>query len=155
MTSRFLNVSRPHFHLKYWLDNLTVSCRTRRPWCPKASWLIPITFLFCKMAWNSGRMVRKSLDMISGEASTAQRAIWVCAWSILSEKSPMINWERMKYCRLLASHGHRSLIDTYHIRVIPISRSSKIGKFSFMVAIVINYVKDISERVLNITIISP
>ena len=54
-----------------------------------------------------------------------------------------------------SSQGHRSLINLYHIRIIPISWSSKIGKFSFMVAIVINNVKDISKRVLNVTIISP
>lgn len=56
------------------IDPLTVF--TRRPWIPSLSWFIAIASLFTRISLYGALMVRKSTDIISGAAITAQMAIW-------------------------------------------------------------------------------
>lgn len=47
----------------------------KRPCTPNGSWLIASTSLFSNSSLNSGLIVRKSVDIINGDAKTAQTAI--------------------------------------------------------------------------------
>ena len=47
----------------------------RLPCLPSGSWLIAMAALFCSKAFDSALIVRRSTDMISGDAMIAHSAI--------------------------------------------------------------------------------
>lgn len=71
-------------HNKVHLENLQGTARSvkkfvtftmRLPWTPIGSWLMLMAILFCRMRRAPLLMVRRSLDMKSGAAIIAHRAI--------------------------------------------------------------------------------
>ena len=92
----------------------TESTFSRRfPWIPKASWLMSMRTLFCRMARASFLRVRRSLDMKSGAAMIAQRAIWERDCSRLRPKFPISNYrKKTQPTHTLTAQMHEPQLDT-------------------------------------------